>query len=69
MIMKVFRTHKTEIKATRVPGSLVVEKSHLYVNTADFMLELLDVQISGKKRMEVKAFLNGFQAISSYQLG
>lgn len=69
MIMKVFRTRKTEIKATRVPGSLVVEKSHLYVNTADFMLELLDVQISGKKRMEVKAFLNGFQAISSYQLG
>lgn len=68
MVMKIFKTKKTERSATGEPGTLVVEKNHLYVNTSDCLLELLDVQISGKKRMEVKAFLNGFQAIDDYRL-
>lgn len=50
------------------PGTLLVEKGHLYVNTTDYLLELLDMQLPGKKRMDVKSFLNGFKMIAHYKL-
>ena len=57
--LKVYRAAKTERKGTADPGVFVLEKGHLYVNTADNLLELLEIQLSGKKRMEARAFLNG----------
>lgn len=57
--LKVYRSAKTEREATAEPGVFVLEKGHLYVNTADKLLELLEIQLSGKKRMEARAFLNG----------
>ncbi len=68
MVLKVFKTSKTTRKVEGKAGTLVVEKHHLYINTADYLLELLDVQLSGKKRMDVKSFLNGFQMIDNYCL-
>ena len=64
--MKIYKTSKTNRAATGTVGSLVVEKNHLYVNTTDNLLELLDIQLSGKKRMGAPSFLNGFKVISNY---
>ncbi len=61
-VMKVFKTAKTQMPSVSEPGTLHIEKNHLYMNTADNLLELLVVQLSGKKRMEAKAFLNGWKA-------
>ena len=35
----------------------------MYVTTEDGLVELLEVQMSGKKRMMVKDFLNGSRGI------
>lgn len=66
LVMKVYKTAKTNRAATGAVGSLVVEKNRLYVNTTDYLLELLDIQLSGKKRMDAASFLNGFKAITDY---
>ena len=67
LVMKVYKTSKTNRAATGTVGSLVVEKNRLYVNTTDNLLELLDIQLSGKKRMDAASFLNGFKAITDYR--
>ena len=67
LVMKVYKTAKSDRPSIGAAGSLVVEKTRLYVNTADGLLELLDIQLSGKKRMDVRSFLNGFKEIEKYR--
>ena len=66
LIMKVYKTAKSDRASVGTPGTLVVEKTRLYVNTSDNLLELLDIQLTGKKRMDVRSFLNGFKDIEKY---
>ncbi|MCR4854256.1 MAG: methionyl-tRNA formyltransferase [Prevotella sp.] len=58
-VMKVFQTAKTTRGSIGEPGTIVVENGRMFVTTEDGMLELLEVQMTGKKRMKVKDFLNG----------
>ena len=67
LVMKVYKTAKSDRPSIGAVGSLVVEKTRLYVNTADGLLELLDIQLTGKKRMDVRSFLNGFKEIEKYR--
>ena len=49
------------------PGTVLSDgKTYLAVATADGALELTDIQLAGKKRMDVKAFLLGFREPESY---
>lgn len=44
------------------PGCILkVEKNRILVQTGDGILALLEVQLEGKKRMTVDAFLNGYE--------
>ena len=38
----------------------------MYITTADGAISLKDVQIAGKKRMDIKAFLAGFRGPELY---
>ena len=67
LVMKVYKTAKSDRSSAGAPGSIVVEKTRLYVNTSDGLLELLDIQLTGKKRMDVRSFLNGFKEIEKYR--
>ena len=67
LVMKVYKVAKTHLPTIGEPGSFVVEKTHLYVNTGDYLLELLDIQLTGKKRMDTRSFLNGFKEINKYR--
>lgn len=60
IVMKIFKTSETENKSEGEPGTMVVKGHHLYFNTSDKLLEILTLQVSGKKRMEAASFLNGF---------
>lgn len=64
--VKIFKTQKTDRKVNGEPGTLVVEKNRLFVNTADNLLEITELQLSGKKRMLTRDFLNGFHDIENY---
>ncbi len=68
--LKVFRSKIAEdlsIPEGAAPGTVLSDgKSYFAVTTKDGALYLEDVQLSGKKRMEVKAFLAGFRDPESY---
>ena len=68
-VLKVFRTTKTA-KACHgeQPGTLCVDGGRLLVATVDDWLQLDEIQLSGKKRMEASVFLNGFRDIDKYHL-
>ncbi len=46
--------------AVATPGHLRAEQRRLYAGCADGAIELLEVQLEGKKRMDAASFLNGF---------
>ena len=58
-VLKVYRTAKSDVKSDGAPGMFSIDRNRLFVNTLDSKIELLTVQLSGKKRMEAKDFLNG----------
>lgn len=68
MVLKIFEVAKTEKAAVAEPGTFIVENKKIYVNTNDFLLELKELQLSGKKRMDSHSFLNGFKQVEEYRL-
>lgn len=46
---------------TPEPGKLSADGQHLLAGTKDGWLELLEVQLQGKRRMEAREFLNGYR--------
>ena len=64
-VLKLFRTTKTDLKTNGV-GHIVVDRKHLYIGTADGLLQVDELQLAGKKRMDAVAFLNGMKDIENY---
>lgn len=59
---KIWKATVHEENTDAKPGTICkVGKNELFVQTGEGMLELLEVQLEGKKRMEVSAFLRGYE--------
>ena len=54
---------------TLAPGALSVEGQRLYAGCGGGAIELIEVQLEGKKRMAASAFLNGFSIAADEVLG
>ena len=67
-LLKIFRTTKTDMKVDGRVGELLVDKKHLYVACADAWLQIDELQLAGKKRMDAQAFLNGMKDIENYSV-
>ena len=62
--LKVFAAEKQPIAPAEPAGTFVTDhKKFLKIALTDGYLNLLDVQFAGKKRMDIKAFLNGYKAL------
>jgi len=57
--LKVLRTQRSERSSNEVVGTLVVHGSQLFVTCADQLLEILELQAEGRKRMSAAEFLRG----------
>jgi methionyl-tRNA formyltransferase len=64
-VLKLFKTTKTALSATE-PGRIRTDKHHLYVSCADMLLQIDELQLAGKKRMDAAAFCNGMKDIENY---
>lgn len=60
VVLKIYKAQKSDRPAVQ-PGMLHVEKKHLYISASDCQLELLEVQLAGKKRMSAQDFCNGWK--------
>lgn len=59
--LKIWKAEALAQKTQMAPGSILKKgKSGIWVATGDGVLNILELQLEGKKRMEVQAFLNGY---------
>lgn len=60
--LKIWKAKVLDATSDMGPGCIVkVDKEGLMVQTGEGMLLLTEIQLEGKKRMPVEAFLNGYQ--------
>ncbi len=57
--LKIFETSVSE-QTLLAPGSIVIDKNRMYIACSDRMLEILSLQLQGKKRLDTADFLRGF---------
>lgn len=63
--LKIYKSEKTALQGT--PGQILSDgKTYLAFATRDGAISVKELQISGKKRMDVKTFLLGFRDIDKY---
>lgn len=67
-VLKIYSTLKTSVKSSGESGSLFKDGKKLFVNTTDFLLEILELQLEGKKRMKTVDFLNGVEISNESKL-
>jgi methionyl-tRNA formyltransferase len=68
-VLQIYKARTIEAAAEREPGTLHVEKHRLLVRCGAGSLEVLELQIEGKKRMPIESFLNGYSLSSGERLG
>ena len=60
--LKVFKAEKEIIAHSQVPGAIETDgKKFLKIATKDGYINLLDLQLTKRKRMDVRSFLNGYE--------
>ena len=59
--LKIWKARVSEITSVESPGTVVQIKPHPIVSTGNGCLELLEIQLPGKKRCDASALVNGFQ--------
>ena len=67
-VLKIYKTKKTGTFAGTSTGMVRVEGKSLYISAADEWLELVELQLAGKKRMAARDFLNGMKEIEQYRV-
>ncbi len=62
-VLKIFKTRKTGKAAGQPVGTMMTAGKSLCIAAADEWLEVLELQLAGKKRMAAADFLNGMKQI------
>ena len=66
-VLKVWKTRKT-VKQGRGAGTISIEGKTLCISAQDELLEIVELQLAGKKRMLARDFLNGMKDVESYKI-
>lgn len=60
--LKIWETKLSEFPSNGEPGTVYsADNGKLFINTLDNALEVISIQLEGKKRMDVKSFLLGYK--------
>ena len=66
-VMKIFKATNVLVPCNgRTPGDIMIFNGNLFIATCNCWLQIDELQLSGKKRMDAKTFLNGFRDIETY---
>jgi methionyl-tRNA formyltransferase len=69
LVLKVYAVHFRPQKHNLMAGQSILEEGKWLVAVKDGLIELLDVQLEGKKRMSTASFLLGNAAFAGLKLG
>jgi methionyl-tRNA formyltransferase len=67
--LKIYKAMPADLSTAAHAGALRIEGGRLYVSASDGWLELLELQLEGKKRMTAMEFLNGQRAPEKLKIG
>jgi methionyl-tRNA formyltransferase len=68
-VLKVYRTRLTTERATGAAGTLQLRNGRLLTGGSDVLLEILELQLEGRKRMGIEEFLRGHRVSDGERLG
>ena len=57
--IKVYKLKKSDIIISATPGTVLSVNKELTIKTEDGAVDILEIQSSGKRRMNIKDYLNG----------
>ena len=66
-VLKIYKSRKTD-KGGQGSGTISTDGKALYISAADALLEIVELQLAGKKRMLARDFLNGMKGIENYRV-
>ena len=66
-VLKIYKTCKTD-RQGQGSGVISTDGKALYISAADHLLEIVELQLAGKKRMQARDFLNGMKNIEQYRV-
>ncbi len=66
--LKIFRGTVQKVAHTKTPGSIEINKNYFRIFTTDGFYSPQELQLEGKKRMNVKDFLNGFRSFENISI-
>ena len=66
-VLKVYKTRKTD-RQGQGSGVISTDGKALFISAADALLEIVELQLAGKKRMLARDFLNGMKTIEQYRV-
>lgn len=61
LLVKVYEVKISEEKNSLTPGAFLIENKKWLVGTKDEVIEMVELQLPGKKRMQVRDLLNGWK--------
>ena len=60
--MKIYKSIKTNTISKEKPGTIInINTDGIYVATKDYVIKLIDIKLEGKKRSNIKDFINGIK--------
>ena len=67
-LVKIYRSEVISKKVNARTGEILSDnKSYLHIGTNDGIISILEIQLEGKKRMNINAFLRGFSNIKDFE--
>ncbi len=66
--LKIFRSEVSEAVPGQEPGMVLIHDQGMAIGTADGSLRVLELQLQGKNRMDIRAFLRGFRPRGTFKL-
>lgn len=64
-IYKVYKITKSDIIINAQPGEIHLTNKNMFVKTEDGIIEILEIQAPGKRKMPIRDFLNGQKLINN----
>jgi methionyl-tRNA formyltransferase len=67
--VKIFRSAVSSTSAGEFPGKIVINQDQMLVSCKNLFLEIIELQIEGKKKINITDFLKGFRYNDSMYFG
>lgn len=69
---KILKIYKSSINNSfndrHNPGEIIINKNKIFISTKDGLLEIIELQIEGKRKMKSHEFINGYKNLNKERL-